>query len=138
MDFKKRMRQRLCLAVSYCVIGLVLIAVYFLGDTENYFINSFGFALLGIGIVRIIQNRKITKSEETMHKREIMESDERNRMIAERAKSWVFSFSTMAAGIVVIVLSVLGRHEQAQPFSWFLCLMVALYWIFWLIANKKY
>ena len=138
MDFKKRMRQRQYIAVSYCVIGLVLILVFFLGETENYFINSFGFALLFIGITRIIQNRKITKSEDSMRKREIAESDERYRMIAEKAKSWVFSFSLMTAAIVTIVLSVLGYHEQAQPFAWFVCLMVAIYWVFWLIASKKY
>ena len=138
MDFKKRMRQRWYLAVSYCVIGLVLILVFWLGETGNHFINSYGFALLFLGITRIIQNRKITNSEESMHKREIMESDERNRMISERAKSWVFSFTVMMAGIATIVLSVLGYHEQAQPFAWFVCLIVALYWIFWLIANKKY
>ena len=138
MDFKKRMRQRWYLAVSYCVIGLALIVVFFLGETENYFINSFGFALLFIGITRIIQYRKITKSEESMHKREILESDERNIMIAERAKSWTFTFTITAAGVIVIVLSVLGYHDQAQPFSWFMCAMVAIYWIFWLIAQKKY
>lgn len=138
MDFKKRMRQRWYLAVSYCVIGLALIVVFWLGETENYFINSFGFALLAIGITRIVQNRKITKSEESMHKREIMESDERYRMIAERAKGWAFSFCLMAACIVTIVLSVLGYHDHAQPFGWIVALMVAIYWIFWLIANKKY
>ena len=138
MDFKKRMRQRWYLAVSYCVIGLALIVVFWLGETENYFINSFGFALLAIGITRIVQNRKITKSEESMHKREIMESDERYRMIAERAKGWAFSFCLMAACIVTIVLSVLGYHDYAQPFGWIVALMVAIYWIFWLIANKKY
>ena len=138
MDFKKRMRQRWYLAVSYCVIGLALIVVFWFGETENYFINSFGFALLAIGITRIVQNRKITKSEESMHKREIKESDERYRMIAERAKGWAFSFCLMAACIVTIVLSVFGYHDHAQPFGWIVALMVAIYWIFWLIANKKY
>ena len=73
-----------------------------------------------------------------MHKREIAETDERMKMLSERAKSWTFSFSIMIAGIIVIILSFLGRHELAQPFAWFVCLMVALYWIFRLIANKKY
>lgn len=138
MDFKKRIRQRWYLGISYCVIGLVLILVFWLGETENYFINSFGFSLVAMGIMRLIQNRKITKSEESMHKREILESDERNKMIAERAKSWVFSFSIMAASILTLILFLLGYHEQAQPFGWFVCVMVILYWIFWLIAQKKY
>lgn len=138
MDFKKRMRQRWYLAFSYCVIGIVFIIVFWLGETENYFLNSFGFALLAIGITRIVQNRKITKSEDSMRKREILESDERNRMIAERAKSWTFTFSITTAGIIVIILSILGYHDQAQPLAWLMCLMVAIYWVFWLIAQKKY
>jgi len=59
-------------------------------------------------------------------------------MIAERARSWSFSFSVMIAGIVVIVLSLLGNHDLAQPFAWFVCLMSLLYWICWHIIQKKY
>ena len=138
MDFKKRIRQRWYLGISYCVIGLALILVFFLGKTENYFINSFGFSLVAIGILRLVQNRKITKSEESMRKQEIMESDERSKMISERAKSWTFSFSIMAASILTLVLFLLGYEEQAQPIGWFVCVMVALYWVFRLIAQKKY
>ena len=138
MDFKKKMKQRLYIAVSYCVLGLILIIADIVNSFENYFIFSFGFALLIMGVLRIVQNRKITNNEKTMHKREIAETDERNIMLSERAKSWTFSFSIMIAGIIVIILSFLGRHELAQPFAWFICLMVALYWIFRLIANKKY
>ena len=138
MEFKKKMKQRLYIAVSYCVLGLILIIADVVNSFDNYFIFSFGFALLIMGVLRIVQNRKITNNEKTMHKREIAETDERNIMLSERAKSWTFSFSIMIAGIIVIILSFLGRHELAQPFAWFLCLMVALYWIFRLIANKKY
>ena len=138
MDFEKKMKQRLYIAVSYCVLGLILIIADVVNSFENYFIFSFGFALLIMGVLRIVQNRKITNNEKTMHKREIAETDERNIMLSERAKSWTFSFSIMIAGIIVIILSFLGRHELAQPFAWFICLMVALYWIFRLIANKKY
>lgn len=138
MDFKKKLKQRLYLAISYCVIGVILIIFAYLRNFENYFISSFGFALLVMGILRILKNRSITKNEQTMHRQEVTGSDERNRMLAERARSWAFSFSIMIAGIAVIVLSVMGRHEQALPFSWFVCAMVTLYWIFWLIARKKY
>jgi uncharacterized membrane protein len=138
MDFEKKMKQRLYIAVGYCVLGTTLIIAAVVNKFENYFISSFGFAMLIMGILRIVQNRKITKSEKAMHKREVAETDERNKMLAERAKSWTFSFSIMVAGIVVIFLSILGYHDQAQPFAWFVCLMVALYWVFYLIASRKY
>ena len=138
MNFNKRMKQRLYVAIAYCFLGLILIVAAIADNFENHFIFSFGLALLVLGVLRIAQYRKITKSEKAMHQREVAESDERNRMLSERAKSWTFSFSIMAAGILVIVLSILGYHDQAQPFAWYACLMVVFYWIFWLIANKKY
>jgi len=138
MDFNKKMKQRLYIAVSYCVLGLILIIADVVNSFENYFIFSFGFALLIMGVLRIVQYRKITKNEETMHKREVTESDERNRMLSERAKSWTFSFSIILSGVVVIILSLLGYHDQAQPLSWYVCAMVALYWVFYLIASRKY
>ena len=138
MDFKKKMKQRFHIAIAYCILGLILVVAGIADNFKNYFIFSFGFALLIMGVLRILQYRKITKSEKTMHQREVAESDERNRMLSERAKSWTFSFSIMAAGILVIILSILGYHDQAQPFAWYVCLMVAFYWVFRLIASKKY
>jgi len=138
MDFEKKMKQRLYIAVGYCVLGPALIIAGVVNKFENYFISSFGFALLIMGILRIVQNRKITKNETTMRKREVAETDERNKKLSERAKSWTFSFTIMVSGIIVIVLSILGYHDQAQPFSWFVCAMVAIYWVFYLIASKKY
>ena len=91
-----------------------------------------------LGIFRIAQNRKIAKSEQSIHRQQVAESDERNRMLSERAKSWTFNFSIIAAGVIVIVLSLLGYHDEAQPFSWFVCAMIVLYWVFRIIAGKKY
>ena len=138
MDFEKKMKIRQYVAIFYCVLGAVLILGNLLMDYENHFILPFGIALLIIGVLRMMQNRKITKNEQTMHQREVMESDERNILIAERARSWTFIFSVVAAGFIVLVLSVLGYHEQAQPFSWFVCAMIGLYWVFYLILKRKY
>lgn len=138
MDFEKKMKIRQYVAIFYCVLGAVLILGNLLMDYENHFILPFGIALLIIGVLRMMQNRKITKNEQTMHQREVMESDERNILISERARSWTFIFSVVAAGFIVLVLSVLGYHEQAQPFSWFVCAMIGLYWVFYLILKRKY
>ena len=110
MVFKKKMKQRLYLAVSYCLLGLILILSEMIIHFDNNFISSFGFALLLMGIVRIVQYRRITANTETMRQHEIAESDERTLMMAERARSWAFSFTIMIAGIGVIVLCVLGYH----------------------------
>lgn len=138
MDFQKKLKRRLYIAVFYIVLGLIFIVSAFLSSYDNYFISSYGIALIVMGIMRIIRYRKITADEKNVRRQELAETDERNRMIAERARSWTFSFSVMVAGLAVIILSVLGKHDQALPFAWFVCLMIVLYWIFWNVIRMKY
>ena len=138
MEFKKILRTRLYIAVSYIVIGLVLITADALNHFENTFFFSFGAALLIMGILRLIRHKKVTKDDASIHRQEVAENDERTLMMNEKARSWAFSYSIMIAGIAVIVLSLLGKHDAAQPFAWLVCGQVALYWICWMILRKKY
>lgn len=138
MDFKKKLKQRFYIALFYITLGLILVIAAYLGKFENYFISSFGIALLVMGVIRTIRHCNITKDAQSIRQQELAETDERNLMISERAKSWAFSFSILLAGLSVIVLSLLGYHDLAQPFAWFVCLMTLLYWICYHIVKRKY
>lgn len=138
MEFKKKLKTRLIVAVSYILLGLVLVAVDLMGQTDNYFYFSFGFTLVIMGLLRIFQHRKITVDERSIRQQELTESDERTRMIAERARSWTFSLTVTLSGAIVLVLSLLGYHDESLPFAWLVCGMVTVYWICYLIIRKKY
>ena len=138
MAFEKKMKQRRIIALSYIALGLALAIADVLMDSENYFFCSFGVALLVMGILRLRRYRKITASDQTMRKQELTENDERTRMISGRARSCAFSLSITGSGTLVIVLNLLGFRDLALPFAWYVCGMVILYWICWLILNKKY
>ena len=138
MEFKKKMQQRRIIGIFYILLGLALIIADMLKGFENNYFTSFGIALIFMGILRLLQYRKITQDDKSMRKREVAESDERTRMIAERARSWAFSLSITGAGIWVIVQNLLGHHEEALPFAWYVCGMVILYWISYFMIRKKY
>ena len=138
MDFRKKMKQRLWIAISYIALGLILVIADAVNHFENYFFFSFGFALMVMGILRIIRHRKTMRNDQSIRKQELAESDERTRMIAERSRSWVFSLSVTGAGLLVIVLNILGHHDTALPFAWYVCGMVVLYWICYSVIDKKY
>lgn len=138
MEFQKKMKQRQLIAASYIALGLVLIIADILKGFENSFFFSFGFALTAMGLLRLFQARKISATKQTMRKQEVAENDERTRMICERAKSWTFSLSVTGSGILVILLNILGYREEALPFAWYVCGMVMLYWICWIILRRKY
>jgi len=138
MDYRKKLKKRLLVNLFWAVFGLGMILYCFFTDTNNTYPFSLGIAFIIIGIIRTIQYRQTVTDEKVLREKEIQEKDERNQMIAERAKSWVFSFSIIAAGTLVIILNLLGYHDEALPFAWYVCGMVVLYWICWNIIRKKY
>ncbi len=138
MDFRKKMKTRLFIAIGYIVLGVALIIVFNVFGTENSFNSSFGFALAVVGIAQIKKYYLITKNEETLKKREIAESDERNISIANRAKSLSFMIYLMLACIAVIVLNFLELSLLATVISGTVCILILIYWIsYWIISKKS-
>lgn len=137
MDYKKKLKSRLYIAITYIALGIMMIAGTFVTKTDNDFISAFGFAMVVMGIVRIRNYFIITKNEETIRKQGIAETDERNLSIQSKAKSATFSIYTMLSGAAVIVLSFLELHEEAKWISYSVLLLVAIYWICYLVYQKK-
>lgn len=138
MEYKKKLRKRLYISVSYLILGIGLNIIAALSGTENYFFSCFGSIMIVMGLVRILRHIRLTGSDSAVKKQEIAETDERNRMMAERARAWAFSFTVLGSGVAVIVLSLLGYHDAALPFAWLVCGMTTLYWLSWLIIRRKY
>ena len=138
MEFKKKLKQRLYVNLGWAIFGLFLIAFWCIWRPENTYPLSLGIAFVIMGILRTHQYRQDTRDEKTIRQKELAETDERNRMMLERAKSWAFSASLFIAGDLVIILSLMGKHEIVLPFAWFVCGMTLLYWICWNIIRKKY
>lgn len=137
MDYKKKLRSRLNIAITYIVLGVMFIVGTFITKTENDFISTFGFMMILMGLVRIRNYRMITKDEDTIRKQEIIETDERNISIIHKAKSTAFSIYILLLGTAVIVLSLFNMHEVARWIACSVCLLVVIYWICYFIYQKK-
>ena len=137
MEYKQKLKQRLYVACGELAIGILLIAGAVIFKTENYFFSSFGLCLAIISIRRMYDYRRITRSEETIRKQMIKETDERNLAIADKARSICFILYFFASGIAVIVLSVLGMHREAAWVSYPMMLMLVVYWIAYWVMQKR-
>ncbi len=139
MEFKKKLRKRLYIAIAYMVIGIVLTLVAFITKTDNYFISAFGIGLLVNSILRLRQYHRITRDEKSIKQQQIAEADERNRMLLDKAKSWAFYLYIMLTGTVLIILAILGIQDTlVQMIAYSICLLVILYWICYHILKRKY
>ena len=137
MDFRKKLKIRLFTAISYIIIGVALGIVFNIINTENNFLSSFGFALVIIGIVYVRKYLLITKNEDTIKKRQIIESDERNISIANKAKSVAFSTYFFLACVAIIVLEILNKTQMAMMLSGTVGVLTLIYWISYFIIGKK-
>lgn len=137
MEFKKKLKARLYIGISYIVLGILMIIGTFMIKPTNDFISAFGFALILMGLVRIRNHHIITKNEETIRKQEINETDERNLLIMHKAKSTAFSIYLLLSCIAVIILSIINIHEIAQWISYSVFLLIIIYWICYWIYYKK-
>ena len=90
-----------------------------------------------MGSIRIRNYLLITKNDETIKKQEIAETDERNQSIQLKAKSATFSIYLLLSGTAAIVLSFLNMHEAAKWISYSVLVLVAIYWISYLVYQKK-
>lgn len=138
MEYKKKLKQRLFVNLAWAVFGIGMILYWFLSGTDNTYPLSLGIAFIIMGIIRFVQYDHLIHDEKALKEQETAEKDERNNMMSERAKSWTFSLSLFIAGDICIILSLLGKHEAALPFAWYLCGMTVVYWICFTIIRKKY
>ncbi|MBQ6826171.1 MAG: hypothetical protein IJP34_05900 [Clostridia bacterium] len=138
MDFRKKLKIRLFIAIGYIILGIAMIVTFNVIRTENNFLSSFGFALTIIGIAQIRNYLMITKNEEAMKKRQIAETDERNISIANKAKSVSFIIYVILACVSVIVLEILNKTQLAMILSGTVWVLISIYWIsYWIISKKS-
>ena len=137
MEFKKKLKIRLYSAIGCVVIGVLMIIISNFTQSDNSFLSSFGLIFAVCGVARIRLYFLITKNDETIEKRRIAESDERNIAISNKAKNIAFSVYIMITCIAVIVLQFLNKQWLVTILSASICVLVFVYWISYWIINKR-
>ena len=119
------------------VFGGVLISLGFANIIDEFW-SSLGFALLFVGIVRLVQTYRFKNDKTYKEKVEIASKDERNRFIRARAWSWAGYLFIFIAGVSIIVFKILGQDLLSFVASSAVCLIMILFWFSYLILQKKY
>ena len=136
MDFERKLKIRRNMAIGYIVIGMVLIGIGLMGETEMA--SSFVLMFAVIGIAKLMQYKRITSDKDRLRQREIAENDERNIMLWTKARSMAFIIYIIAAALVIVVLYLVGMAYEASIVSYSLSAFVVIYWICYLVLSKKY
>ena len=119
------------------VLGGVLISLGFANIIDEFW-SSLGFALVFVGIVRLVQTYRFKNDKTYKEKVEIASKDERNHFIRARAWAWAGYLFIFIAGVSIIVFKILGQDLLSFVASSAVCLIMILFWFSYLILQKKY
>lgn len=124
-------------SVFWVLLG---IALFVLGvvDTVDSFWSGMGGGMIGVGIAQLIRFRRAEKDQQYREEQEIKASDERNLFIQGKAWQWAATLFIVAAGIGVVVFRLIGQDLLSLAASFSIGALVFLYWVCWLVLQKKY
>ncbi len=140
MDFKETMKKRI-VAHTIMMIFSLLIAlsayVFLDGDMCRNFMEL-GIVLAVIKAIRITSCIITLRSDKRLKHLEISEKDERNRSIALKAKGATYFISVFVFAMASYAMVIAGYSEIAKVVFYCLCFMLVIYYITYLILQRKY
>ena len=121
----------------YIVLGVLL---WGLGIAEivDEFWSGMGSAFVLMGVLRLIRMYRYRNDENYREKVEIETTDERKCFIRNKAWAWSGYLFILIAACAVIILKIMGLEVLSMAASIAVCLMLVLYYVSYLILNKKY
>lgn len=130
--------RKLAVSIMWVLIGIALLVLSFTEVLDDSIYSGMGGALIAVGVIQIIRNVKYHTNDEYKEKIDIAAEDERNSYIRMKAWSWAGYIFILAAAIVSLVLFVMNMNVYGQIVSYCLCSVLVIYWVAYLILQKKY
>jgi len=138
MDFRKKLKARLYLGIFYIIFGIAMIALSFIKHDDNSYFSTLGLIFAVFGIKRIRQYFVITRSEESIRKQEIAETDERIIMLQQKSATLSFTISSVLGAIAIFVLHLLDMALYASIVSYVICGYILIQVVCYFVMARKY
>lgn len=129
--------RRFLLSFFWVLLGAVLVGCRAAGLVEEYW-GSMGVAFVVIGGLQIFRSVRYLRSAEYRDKVDMATKDERNRFLANKAWAWAGYLYVMIAAVASIALKLLGHDLLCQAAAFSVCGIMVLYWVSYLVLQKKY
>lgn len=130
--------RKLALSIFWVVLGAVLIGLSVAEIIDPTLYSAMGAALAVIGVLQIRRNLKYRKDPEYREKIDIEMGDERLTNLRMRSWAWTGYATVLAAAVGSLIAMALGQEVVQTVLGYTVCFVLVVYWISYLILNKKY
>ncbi len=129
--------RRIIMYILWIILGVTLLVLNIAQKLDNFW-SGMGTSLIVISVFQLVRLYRLRKDDKYRQTVEIETTDERNRFIRNKAWAWAGYLFILIVSVLVIVLKVVGQDYLSIIASFCVCLMLVLYWISYLILQKKY
>ena len=130
--------KRLFLSVFWVVLGAVLLILSVTGKLDSTLYAGMGGGLIAVGLLQIARNLRYRRDPAYREKIDTEVSDERNRFLRMKSWSWAGYITVLAEAIAAVVAAVRGQETVQLVLSYSVCLLLAAYYISYLVLSRKY
>lgn len=136
MKCNKTMRSMI-ISIAWVIIGAVLV-VLSIADKLDAFWSGLGGGLVAVGVFQIVRHIRYRTNDDYKEKVDVEVNDERNKFISSQAWAWTGYIFVLCSAVAAIVYRVIGEYELASLCTTGMCLMVAIYFVTYMILKRKY
>lgn len=130
-------KKRIAVQILEILVGVILLGLGIAGKVDEFW-SGMGGALIGIGAMYLIQTVRYHKNEAYRENMDTERSDERNKFLSMKAWQLTGGWCVIIAAVGTFVFKFAGKEDLMMLCSGIVCLMVTLYWVFYLYLRKKY
>lgn len=129
--------KRIWVYMLELLLGVGLIVAAKLAAIDSIWIGM-GGGLIAVGALRLVQCLRVSKDSSYREQVETEAHDERNAFLRARAWAWAGYAFLLICAAATIVLMALGKAPYFSLTSGAMCLLAVLYWVSYLILQRKY
>ena len=133
----RRSTTKIISSVLEILIGIALLASGNSGKIDSYW-SGVGSALIAVGIVFLLKQIKYHRNPTYKESVDTAMGDERNKYLGMKTWSWTGYATTIILAVGSIACKIAGQDSFSTLLGGIVCLMIVLYWLFFVFLSKKY
>lgn len=130
-------KGKVAVSIMWIVIGIALVILSGMEIIDGTIFSGMGGALAAVGAIQLVRKFRYEKNDEYRNKVDIEMKDERNRLIRLTAWSYAGYLFVLIAAVVSVVCMVIGYTTYGQIMGFCVCGLICIYWISYMILQRK-
>ena len=132
-----KVTKRLIASIFEIIIGIILTILGYSGVVDSYW-SGMGTALITVGVIFLFRTFRYNRDSEYKEKVDVEVNDERNKYLRMMAWSWTGYLFIFIIAFGSIIFKILGYDQYSMMAGSAVCLLITLYWISYLVLNRKH